>query len=649
MTTTSDGPDTSPAPGMVECPICRVDVPAGKYCGLCGVPLSEHQAGDGPHWLRARTFSAAPGQHLLTPSITSSLFPHLSPRSRKAFLLGLALLVAALIIATVFRLPAALITVASLGLPLLFAMYIRESDLAKDIPRSTLALTAVLGIGLGVVWVLLTGAAVARAYGVPLGAGIAGGRIMRDGIGIPVGAMIIMLVPAVVVRLSRPGTREALDGYAIGALGALTFSGAATLTRLAPQFTTGMVARARPLDGLLVEAGIRGIAVPLTAAAVGGLVGAALWFSRPPSKVGKNRGFVRFTLISTAVVVIAVYAGFGLIDVARVPQWLQLAVHLTLSLLALLALRIGLHLALLHEAQDEMRADEPLLCNECNHVVPDAPFCANCGAAMHASSRSSRNSRREERPIRLAEEAPTGEIVVGLTPGYSLHSGSFTAPPPSKTTFRWIALVLSTTILVIAGGLVGLSGLLATPSARYVCPPDCGRPPMGQPVNVNPRFTAADGSFSVSYPSPESAYTVTKTDNSVTAVFQVSDGGTLRLFSEPARGRSPRDIANTLLKQTFPDTKIAYEIPNAMVGYQPGYGLVADCWPQGAMSNYTRMRVVVLVSVKNDVALVAGAVGPYHAFGPDFGSGKPSAVGLEIALDMGKYVNSFSWRGDPPR
>jgi hypothetical protein len=86
-----------------------------------------------------------------------------------------------------------------------------------------------------------------------------------------------------------------------------------------------------------------------------------------------------------------------------------------------------------------------------------------------------------------------------------------------------------------------------------------------------------------------------------------------------------------------------------MVGYQPGYGLVADCWPQGAMSSYTRMRVVVIAAIKNDVALVAGAVGPYHAFGPDFGSGKPSAVGLEIALDMGKYVNSFSWRGDPPR
>ena len=66
---------TAPAPGMVECRVCRVDVPAGEYCGLCGVPLAEHRSGDGPHWLRASSFSAAPGQRLLSPALTSSLFP----------------------------------------------------------------------------------------------------------------------------------------------------------------------------------------------------------------------------------------------------------------------------------------------------------------------------------------------------------------------------------------------------------------------------------------------------------------------------------------------------------------------------------------------------------------------------------------------
>ena len=114
----------------------------------------------------------------------------------------------------------------------------------RDIPSGTLVLTAALGIGLGVGWVLLTGAAVARAYGVPLGAGISGKPIVRDGIGIPVGGMVLMLVPAALVRLLRPGPRESLDGFAIGALGALMFTAAATLTRLAPQFTTGMIARA---------------------------------------------------------------------------------------------------------------------------------------------------------------------------------------------------------------------------------------------------------------------------------------------------------------------------------------------------------------------------------------------------------------------
>lgn len=634
--------------GMVECPVCQIDVPAGEYCGLCGVPLAEH-SGDGPHWLRARAFSAAPGQRLLTPALTSSLFPHLTPRSRKVFLMGLGLLAAALAVATFLRMPAALIAVASLGLPLLFVLYLRESDVFRDLPRSALALTATLGLFLGVGWALLTGAAVARAYGVPLGAGIAGERILRDGIGVPVGSMLLMLVPALVTRLSWRGNRASLDGYVIGAHGALTFTAAATLTRLAPQFTTGLVNRVRPMDGLLVEAGVRGIAMPLTAAAVGGLIGTALWFTRPPAKAHDHRGFVRATLILIAVVVVVIYASLGLVDVARLPQLWQLALHLALTGVALFALRVGLHLALLHEAQDAAHIDEPILCVECNHVVPDAPFCAMCGAAMQACSRRSRRARRADRPIRVAENPVAGEIVVGLLPGYSTHSGTFEATRPPTTSFRTVALALGITVVVLAGGLVGLSGLISRPAPKYVCPPDCGSPPMNRAVEINPRFTSADGAFSVSYPVEGAAYEVSKQADGVTAVLQAGDGGTMRLFSRPAGGRSAEEIAVDLVNKTFPDTRTAYEIPNTMVGYQHGYGLAADLWPQGAMSSSTRMRVIVMVAVKDDLALIAGAVGPYRAFGPDFGSGKPSAASLQLALDMGKYVNSFSWRGDPPR
>ena len=168
-------------------------------------------------------------------------------------------------------------------------------------------------------------------------------------------------------------------------------------------------------------------------------------------------------------------------------------------------------------------------------------------------------------------------------------------------------------------------------------------------MTTNPRFTATNGDFSVSYPAPGAAYNVTWKPNGVTAEFTAGDGGTMQLFSTPAGGRTPRDIAADLVKQTYPDTRTAYQIPNAMVGYVPGYGEAADCWPQGSNSSYSRVRILVMVAVKNDLALVAAAVGPYHEFGPDFGPGPPSGANLQLAQDMGKYVNSFSWRGDPPR
>jgi hypothetical protein len=236
-----------------------------------------------------------------------------------------------------------------------------------------------------------------------------------------------------------------------------------------------------------------------------------------------------------------------------------------------------------------------------------------------------------------------------VVPGHTYFSGTYTAPAVKKTSRRHLIVVWVLAIAVVAAGLVTLSGALEKPKARYVCPPNCGSPPIGEPVTANPRFTSADGAFSVSYPATGAAYNVTTAPDSVTADLLAGDGGTMRLFSQPAAGRTPKQIATELVNKTFPDTKTAYEIPNAMVGYQPGYGLVADCWPQGATASYSRMRVMVMVAIKGDLALVAGAVGPYHAFTPEFGSGKPSAASLQLALDMGKYVNSFTWRGDPLR
>ncbi|MDQ2635660.1 MAG: zinc ribbon domain-containing protein, partial [Actinomycetota bacterium] len=353
-------------------------------------------------WLRVRDYGAAPDEHLLAPSPTSSLFPHLPQRSRTAFRLGLVVLLATLATFTLLRLPAALVTVAALGLPVLFVIYLWESDAFRDFGFRTLARTAALGVGLGLGWVLLTEATITRSYELGLTEGIDWDRILRDGVVIPVGGVVLMLVPAVIVRMARPPTREALDGFLVGALGALAFTAASTLAHLAPQFGTGVVSR-QPMESLLVEAGIRGVAEPVTAAAAGGLIGAALWFRRPPSKQNQRPALVRGVLVGFAVSVLTVCLALGVVDAAAPAQLFMLAMHLLLAAVGLLLLRIGLHLALLHEAHDEIQADEPLLCPHCGHVVPDMAFCPACGVATRASSRSSRRFRRTARPVRDTE------------------------------------------------------------------------------------------------------------------------------------------------------------------------------------------------------------------------------------------------------
>ncbi|MGV0778415.1 zinc ribbon domain-containing protein [Mycolicibacterium elephantis] len=381
-----------------ECRVCRTDVPAGRYCGLCGCHLTPRRA-EGPDWLRVRDFGAAKDEHLLQPALTSSLFPHLPQRSRSAFRLGLAALLATLVAFTLLRLPAALVTVAALGLPVLFVLYLRESDAFRDFGVRTLAVTTVLGAGLGLGWVLLTEATISRSYELGLAGGPDWDRILRDGLAVPLGGVLLMLLPAVIVRLARPPSREALDGFIVGALGALTFTAASTLAHLAPQFGTGVVS-GQPMESLLVEAGIRGVAEPVTAAAAGGLIGAALWFRRPASKQNQRPVLVRAVLVGFAVAVLTVCLALGVIDAAAPTQLLMLGLHLLLAAVALLLLRIGIHLALLHEAHDEIQADEPLLCAHCGHVVPDMAFCPACGVATRASSRSSRRSRRAARPVR---------------------------------------------------------------------------------------------------------------------------------------------------------------------------------------------------------------------------------------------------------
>lgn len=498
----------------------------------------------------------------------SSLFPHLSPRSRRPFGVALAVLVLVMIALALLRWQAPLIVICALGIPLVFVLYLYESDVKRDLPIRWLVLTAALGIGLGIGWALLSGTVVADFYDLALGASQSERQTILVGLAIPVGAAVLMLVPALVVRLRHPGTREPLDGFVIGALSAVTFTAAATLTRLAPQFTTGVTAGNRPASGLLVQAGIQGVALPLTGVALGALVGVALWLSRPG------------LITASVLVTLTLYALSGWMETTPVFERLHLGLHVVVSVFAVLALRVGLQMALL--------------------------------------------------------QARRGDAAEGVSEA-------------GHTTHRRVLTAFGAGVgVAAAAGMT--AAVLATPVvAPFVCPPDCGHPPIAEAVESNPRFVSADGQFSVQYPGPGTAYEAQLNPDGVDLSFVAGDTGTMQLFGLPADGRTPKQITTELIGQYYPDSRVDYEIPNALVGYEPGYGVVVDEYPQGSSGTFTRLRLVVMTAVRNDYALVAAAIGPYHEFTRDFGTGHPSGVNLQLAMDMGKYVNSFRWRDDTPR
>ncbi|MCV7225413.1 hypothetical protein [Mycolicibacterium komossense] len=245
--------------------------------------------------------------------------------------------------------------------------------------------------------------------------------------------------------------------------------------------------------------------------------------------------------------------------------------------------------------------------------------------------------------------APAAAPPRELFPGYSVPSAAYSAVPLRHTSLYRLLLTVGASLTAIVVTIATISTLFIKPAALYSCPPECGRPPTGVPVQESPRFTAADGSFSVSYPSPGTNYTITKEDSGVSAVYTGGDGGTMELFGVAAAGRTPEQVLDDLIRQAQPDATVAYQLPNAMVGFQLGHGEVLDVYPQTSSGDRKRTRIVVLVAVKNDLALVAAAIGPFREFGPDSGPGLPSGANLELAEDLGKYVNSFLWRGDPPR
>lgn len=376
-----------------QCPVCHTNVAAAAFCGRCGA-AAEVTPGQWDVLLRSRVFANAPRERLITPRVTSSLFPRLPRAARTPFRLALVLLLLAMVALSALRINAALGAIAVLGGPLLFVLYMWQADAFRDLSRRALAVAFATGSILAVVYWLLTGRLLAGSYGVSTAAGLALQNLLVGfGLAVTLGGVVLMVLAPVVVRLLRMPVAEPLDGFVIGAFGALSYGCAASITWMFPQIFAGLL-DAQSSERMLTDAVTYGVIDPIITVALGAMVGLWLWF-RPS---GRHCRPARTAVRICAVLAALVYVGVWLVDALSLPHVEEVAVNLILAAFALLTVRVAVQIVLLHESPGHSTGD-PVLCVHCEKVVPDMPFCVSCGAAARASSRSSRRLRRDCPPV----------------------------------------------------------------------------------------------------------------------------------------------------------------------------------------------------------------------------------------------------------
>ncbi len=246
--------------------------------------------------------------------------------------------------------------------------------------------------------------------------------------------------------------------------------------------------------------------------------------------------------------------------------------------------------------------------------------------------------------------------------GYPPHTGTpygypvaqAARPSVAQSSHTKIIAILVVALVVAVGAFVLISKFV-TPAANNAkaCNPTCvGPPPVGPPVTANPRFTAADGSFSVEYPTvlPNiGANTIQKNSSSIE--LSIAHGlGVILVQGGSANGSTAQQVVSSFVQAKFADARGAYQISNAEVGYTPGFGAVYDVFPQSTTGASSHARLVVLAAVKNNTYVLVAGLGGYQEFAQGgLTDGHPSGVATATALFMDPINNSVLWKGDAPR
>jgi hypothetical protein len=374
---------------LVECSNCGRRVPAGAFCGHCGVSLT---AGDTLG--RRHSYAASPTESVYHVGLASTLFPHL-PRGRGSIftwsLLGGVLVLVALV---AFNLFAAAAAVAVLLLPVLYLLYLYEARVYADRPWLVLALAFALPLALGAILSAFLGALIT-------GLAFQGERSLLLLMELVVAPLVTLaaILAGPLVLLTRPTFHEVLDAASFGAASGLAFSLGAGAVAVWPLLVGGVASEGVPAQWALLLVR-QGILLPLVNMAIGSLLSTAAWLY---SHRERSRLVEHWLWSPPVIAIVAVAARMAAAALGLVPRLLIHVLGIVVVLFLLfLFLRLVVHNALLEEGL-ELEIGESSPCPECHRVVPTMLFCPACGVARSATPKPA-GARRGPAPA----PRPTG-------------------------------------------------------------------------------------------------------------------------------------------------------------------------------------------------------------------------------------------------
>ena len=370
----------------MRCDHCANDVPDGVFCTRCGA----HQ-GTTRELSRARkrehTYAAHPSEHVVQPSIFTTLFPHLGHQKVHEFRWAFAVGLAGILVLYLAGLISAAILVAVFLVPVLYLIYLYEAQVYRDEPATVLGFTLGGGAVIGLVLTLIERAVYNPYSGVgnPLHSAVNVGAVLFAGLLIPVGQEAVKPLPALFLP-NRKDFPETVDGLVFGIAAGLGFSLAESLVAFSTALTS-LPAHMAP-GNWIYELATVAVFLPLLQGSATGMIVATVWRLRRGRLAAREIGGVAMAVIAH----IAFALGTLLFsDVAVAPLFVLVWQAVVVGAL-LIYVRYVLHHALLEEAAHMGFAET--VCPNCHMHIVASGFCPNCGMALTAAPTSVKRARK---------------------------------------------------------------------------------------------------------------------------------------------------------------------------------------------------------------------------------------------------------------